>query len=152
MIKTIFEQLLEPIPPKPTLLLPIPHSLILQIESSKFYPPLLKTLQGINQLLHAPNSIFESFKVKGAIVSGRIMSSERLEHVCIIWRCSFCHCICSPCLCNKSSRLVRSIPNGRLVSPILFIIPPPFLQRRASNLSLRPAIEISKSNQVLDLD
>ena len=54
------------------------------MEHSKTHFPLLRALESIEQLLHAPNPILKGLGVKGAIIDRWIVTCKPLEHIRVV--------------------------------------------------------------------
>jgi len=76
MVEMILDQLLELPSIELRFVLSLMHSdppyigLVFQIEHSKAHLLLLKALDGIKQLLHAPDPMLKGLRVRGAIING----------------------------------------------------------------------------------
>ena len=89
-VEAVLDQLIESPLVKSRLILSLLHgsppkiSLILKVEYCEPYPPFLKTLKSIKQLLYALNLVFEGFGVRGANVHRWVVTRKSLEHIGVI--------------------------------------------------------------------
>jgi len=89
-IEVVLDQLLEPFPVESKLILFLSHScppevgFVLKIEHCKSCLPLFRALEGIEQLLHTPNSILEGLVVEDAIVDQWVVTGESFKHMGVV--------------------------------------------------------------------